>query len=357
MRATLACCFILPALLLCLAATAAPSPTAQNLGESILLSLSEARTALLAGQSPWAGQTPGPDPATLIALSEALPGNYMWPVFKRTEALVRSAYRAQRQGFTDKDAGLIYRRDARPLFDELARAVTWERPLLPAPVTALGTIQVAQAVNALERKEYHATLTLMWSLADLTGLWDRQAALEAGAAQLTWLKAVTARRTTLPEREAKVYEDRLSLLAALVERALLWEPDEVNLPETARFHVVSRQYFLLPQWTPYFLTGTGYDTWRHTVLKPGSSAYLREQPCARQAQIVPWAEMPPFDTRPVHPDPTSLRSWQVPFGESRYGWLVYTRHGGRTPTGSDWRALKPYCFWPAAKGAENAGGL
>jgi len=72
----------------------------------------------------------------------------------------------------------------------------------------------------------------------------------------------------------------------------------------------------------------------------------------------PYAMFPAPDTRCSKPCPTDYADWQEQLGDYRYGWLPRKdTGGGHLAPGCDWRELAPYCFYPGAKGADNAGGL
>jgi hypothetical protein len=325
------------------------------LAQSLLQDMEAAQATLDRNRSPWESADGRPQPEPVKALRLELPGTCIWAAFKPVDAAIRESYRQQRKSYLEKDAAIIDRRMARVGLEPLQEAITQEENAYPAGLVSLARRQVSQIDNALRHDEYNAAACIMWAMADALGLWDRQAALESAADQLTRLRAQGLCRKSVPSDEAKYMKNRLGCVSVMVERAVCWQP-QVGVMAGELLSERTEQERRHPHWAEEHLeVGGAFEKWReNTSIDPGATAWVLRRPYYR-------CEMgeASFNTRDLVPCPKAYRDWQYTLGDYRWGWLEYTRsaaNGLWRPHG-DWRDLEPDAFWPGAKGSQTGGGL
>lgn len=347
--------YFAPALMVLLLASAgtafAETAAAQGLAQSLLSDLQVAQCALDRNQSPWPERTSRPQPEPVAALAAELPGNCIWQAFRPVDLAIRQAYREQRSQYLEKDAGIIQRRTARTGLDDLREAIQQERACYGNRTISLALRQVDQVDNALRHLEYYSALCIMWSMADILGLWDRQAALESAEDHLRSARAGNLRRQQLSASRARSLKTRLATISTMIETAVNWKPAPEGLGPCA--DLASRAPDS-PHWAEHYDPGGAFGPWRETTTEEtGASPWLHVQPWTREA-----LDQPAPETRCLTPCPKKYRDWQYKLGDPRYGWRVYTHTAAsQWRVGCDWRDLAPRATWPGAKGIQNAGGL
>jgi hypothetical protein len=287
-----------------IAAAGADTVTAQAVGQSLLEDLSHARAVLQDNRSPWEDPAARPQAEPVAVLASELPGYRIWLEFKPVDKLVREACRAQWEGYIDKDAGMTPRRDAVARLDELSAAIRAERPSYTRPPIRTAYLQVGQLDYALKHMEYNASMCLLWSMADILGLWDRQAALEVAERHLAELRRDGAGRRELAPRKAQRMIVELDAITMVIKAALDWRPLTEGIPVEC------------------------------------TSGPARHTCC-------------------LSPCPERYRDWQYILDDFRYGWVVDHDTSADPPwdRDCDWRRLHPQPTWPGAGGVWNAGGL
>ncbi|MBU0610751.1 MAG: hypothetical protein KKI08_22895 [Armatimonadetes bacterium] len=325
---------------------------ASAVAQSLLLDINRAQALLESNQSPWQDPAARPQPEPLGVLADELPGSHIWGAFKPVDQAVRRAYWLQRHVPLDKDAAVKPRREARELLPQLAAAIRAERRCYNRTVISLAVRQVAQVDNALEHLEYHASLCLLWSMADLLGLWDRQAALEIAQAHLADMRQAGSGKTDLRAKTARRMADKLTVIGQIIAAAEAWQPihecpgpTELGLinPRTA----ANAHHFADPA-----VLGGAFGPWRDNQTKvSGATPLVYDEINAGYA-----LSFPPRETRCLYRCP-EYRPWQKELNDYRYGWSIYKNSAAQQKPGCDWRNLPPRATWPGAKGAENAGGL
>ncbi len=330
---------------------------ASAVAQSLLRDIANARRLLQSNQSPWQDTAARPQPQPLAVLAQELPGNAIWVAFKPVDERVRAAYWLQRQSYLEKDAAVRQRREARELLPALAAAIRAERDRYNPTVINLAVRQVAQADNALVHLEYHAALCVLWSMADLLGLWDRQAALEVAQDHLSDLRHDGAGKSELRASVARGMDRTLETIAQMIETAIAWRPVGESLagpsigpsdigPAGGSRSDAERHF------ADHAVLGHAFDPWRHgSVVTSGATPLVYDQVNARLA-----LSRPPQETKCLAACPR-YRDWQDKLDDHRYGWSPYMDSAARQKPCCDWRALQPWAAWPAAKGADNAGGL
>jgi len=330
----------------------AESVKAQAVGQSLLQDLQQAQSLLEANRSPWQNPAGRPQAEPVALLRGELPGNGLWAAFVPVDRLVRAAYRLQRQGYIVKDAALPERREARELLPALRDAIRAERACYNPTVISIASRQVVQLDYALYNMQYHAALCLLWSTADLLGLWDRQAALIVAEEQLAAMRQRGANQAQLGERTARAMVKRTEIVARMIECALAWKPmpETVNpgIPSPLGGQVKAARHFADPT-----NLGGAFEPWRDQAIVGSATPVVMDTYNMRQGLMSPFR-----NTTCLHPCPEVYRDWQYALDDFRYGWTVYTDTAAQPwKTGSDWRRLQPWDTWPGAKGAQNAGGL
>lgn len=370
------------------------SVTACALAQSLQQDIQSAQALLANGTSPWQDTHARPQAEPMRALGAELPGQCLWLALKPLDAALRRAYDAQRRAYIDKDAGIIERREAKVALDGLFAALRAGRSDFPIAITRRARLQALQLEDALRHNEYHACLCLLWALADGTGLWDRQAALECGADSLAAMRAAAMRRTTIPARQAEVFRKRLECLDTIIEQAMAWQPaaldseGQLHLTEAERANLgldrpVCAWNANWAEWTGQRCAAEGTypeGTWRSEVDRQLAKTLLKNAPRPDGAVAI-WRDAqgrsaagpvlanrplkrlarlhPPKDTKDLVPCPTRLRAWQYTLGDFRYGWVIRTHvaSGRHWHPHGDWRDLQPEASWPGAGGSQTAGGL
>jgi hypothetical protein len=344
----------LPALILCLSVSLAAGQTieASAVAQPLLSDLSRAQGLLDANQSPW--QEPGarPQAEPLAVVREALSGNRIWVAFKPVDRAVRRAYWLQQQSYLEKDAAVRQRREAQELLPALAEAIRADRDCYPRSVTNLAARQIAQVDNALKHLEYHAALCVLWSMADMLGLWDRQAALEVAQDHLADLCHSGAGKPQLPEKVARRMSRKVEVIAQIIAAALAWRPPADSIgpvelgPARAAGSRGSRHF------ADHADLGAAFDPWRDNwAPESGATPLVFDETSAGYA-----LSMPARETRCLHARP-QYHDWQRTLHDYRYGWSVYQYSSAQQKPGCDWRKLEPWATWPGAKGAPISGGL
>jgi len=325
-----------------------------GLKQSLLQDIGVAQQALAKGESPWVDAQARPQAEPIRALSAELPGHCLWLAFKPVDAAVREAYRLQRRMWAEKDAGIIDRRVARVALEKLSAALQTEQAEYPSAVKSRARRQLDEIDNALAHHEYHAALCVLWSMAEVLGLWDRQAALECAADSMASMRGAGLRRKSLPRGQAELYGKRLECLSGMIERATTWQPANsypalhvgaLAVPASDRNKHWAKEAFE---------TGDAFAPWRDDQGQAGATSWILNQPIFRLA-----LQDPPRNTKDLAPCPTRLRDWQYTLHDYRYGWTIFTRtaSGSHWQPHGDWRDLEPDAFWPGAGGSQTAGGL
>lgn len=333
----------------------AQSVQAVALAQSLLQDVEAAQGALDRNCSPWESRDGRPQPEPINALRLELPGTCIWMAFKPVDAAIRESYRQQRNSYLEKDAAIIDRRMARVGLEPLREAITQEADCYPAGTVSLARRQVSQIDNALRHHEYNAAACILWAMAEVLGLWDRQAALESAADHMARLREQGLGRKSIPSDEARNMKNRLGCLSVMVERAVCWRPTagvmagDLLSERTAQ----ERRH---RHWAEEHLDpGAAFEKWRENAsLDPGATAWVLRRPYYRCEMDSGY-----FNTRDLVPCPKADRDWQYTLRDYRWGWLEYTRsaaNGLWRPHG-DWRDLEPDAFWPGARGSQTSGGL
>jgi hypothetical protein len=350
-------CLLAIVLSLSIGLAAGQTIEASAVSQSLLSDIDKAQGTLQSNQSPW--QDPGarPQAEPLAVLREELPGSHIWLAFKPVDQRVRRAYWLQRQSYLEKDAAIQLRREARELLPELAAAIRAERRCYDRTVTNLAARQVAQLDNALSHMEYHAAMCILWSMADLLGLWDRQAALEVAEEHLADLCKAGSGKAELHAKIAQRMARKLDIIAQIIEMAGAWQP----MPGTQGVQSIGPVTLGLVDvggaragrhFADHADLGQAFDPWRkNTVLDGSATPLVFDETNAAFALSFPAPQ-----TRCLNPCP-QYRQWQKTLGDYQYGWSVYKNSAAQQKPGCDWRALEPWAKWPGAKGAQNAGGL
>ncbi|MEN6400729.1 MAG: hypothetical protein ABFD94_02190 [Armatimonadia bacterium] len=331
----------------------AETAVAQGLAQSLLADLQAAQCALDRNQSPWPDRASRPQPEPVAALSAELPGNCIWQAFRPVDLAIRQAYRAQRSQYLEKDAGIIQRRTARTGLDPLRDAIKQERACYGNRTIGLALRQVDQVDNALRHLEYYSALCIMWSMADILGLWDRQAALESAGDHLRSARNGALRRQNLSSSHARALKSRLATISTMIETAINWQPAPEGIGPCG--DLASSGAPDNHHWATHYDPGGAFGPWRepHQFEETGASPWLLVQPWTRDA-----LDQPAPETRCLAPCPKKYRDWQYKLADPRYGWLVYTHTAAsQWRVDCDWRSLEPRATWPGAKGIQNAGGL
>jgi len=345
-------CLLAIVLSLSIGLAAGQTIEASAVAQSLLSDIDKAQCLLQANQSPW--QDPGarPQAEPLALLRGELPGSHIWLVFKPLDQRLREAYWLQRQSYLEKDAAVRPRREARELLPELAAAIRVERRCYNRTIAALAVRQVAQLDNALSHMEYHAALCILWSMADLLGLWDRQAALEVAEEHLADLCRAGSGRTELQPKIAGRMTRKLDLIAQIIAAAGAWRPRPEALAPTELGPADIARARVGHHFADHADLGSAFDPWRDNTVLDGSATPL----VFNETNAAFALSFPAPETRCLNPCPR-YREWQDALGDYHYGWSVYKHSAAQQKPGCDWRALEPWATWPGAKGAQNAGGL
>ena len=342
-------------LVLAVASGWAQNVPASAVGQSLLQDLNQARAQTQANRSPWADPLGRPQPEPVALLLSELPGSRIWNAFKPVDQFAREALRAQRQGYIVKDAAIRERRSARSLLDDLSAAIRAERPSYSHRAMRTALLQVAQVDYALKHMEYYSSLCILWSMADVLGLWDRQAALEVAYAHLAELRERGAGRGQLRDHDARRMDRDLEAISQIITTALAWEPlpesiGPANSSPQDPGAVTAARHFADPA-----DLGEAFEPWRDgAVVNPACGPMTYDETHAREA-----FSLLPRNTRCLTPCAQRYRDWQYALDDYRYGWVVDTHTAANPPwdVNCDWRRLEPGAAWPGAKGAQDAGGL
>ena len=330
----------------------AETAAAQGLAQSLCADLQAAQCTLDRNQSPWPDRASRPQPEPIAALAAELPGNCIWQAFRPVDLAIRQAYRAQRSQYLEKDAGVIHRRTARTGLDPLREAIKQERACYSNRTVSLALRQVDQVDNALRHLEYYSALCVMWTMADMLGLWDRQAALESAEDHLRSARAGALGRKALSSGHARAVKSRLATISTMIETAINWKPAPEGIGPCSHLASATPDS---PHWATHYDPGGAFGPWREPreFRQTGASPLILVQPWTREALGRPAPE-----TRCLVPCAKKYRDWQYKLHDLRYGWLVYTHTAAsQWRVDCDWRNLEPRATWPGAKGIQNAGGL
>jgi hypothetical protein len=341
-------------LILAMTVVYAQNVPAAAVGQSLSHDLDQALTTVQAHKSPWEDPAARPQPEPLTLLLSELPGGRIWNAFRPVDNHVREAYRSQQQGYIVKDAGVVDRREACALLTPLRTAIIAERRSYPRRATATALFQLGELDNALKHMEYYSALCVLWSMADVLGLWDRQAALEIAADHLSGLRDRYQGRANISDRDSRRLTCELSAIEGIIEAAVAWQappdigPAPCNPYATARAADV--RHFANPA-----VLGGAFQPWRDGAqVDPACNPMTYDETHAAEAFASP-ARL----TRCLSPCARRYRDWQYVLEDFRYGWIVNTHTAASGPwdVNCDWRRLPPLPTWPGAQGAENAGGL
>lgn len=346
-------CVLLAVLWIAGGVACAQSVESSAVARSLVDDIRNARAQLEAGCSPWQDPAGRPRPEPLAVLRQELPGNHIWKAFKPVDRLVREAYRLQRQGYIVKDAAVAERREARALLPALAEAITLESPCYNRRVTSTALRQVSQADYALRFMQYQSALCVLWSMADLLGLWDRQAALEVAEEHVGEMQRRGSRARNLRPNEARRMSRRLDVISRMIDTAVCWQP----LPESIGPGDISPRRISDTRSDRHFASharlGAAFDPWRDGSTIDGSATPLVYDETNLEFAL----SFPPQETECLHVRP-KWRDWQRQLNEYRYGWVAETNTAaGQWAVCCDWRRLLPESSWPGARGIDNAGGL